>query len=314
MEPKTTAITPAALSLPAAFEPANLDQALALADRLAKSQLLPKPLQQKPQDVLIVMMLGRELGLQAMQSLRSVHVIEGRPSVSSEMLVALCLRHPDVCEYFILVESTDKRAAYETKRRGAQPVKLPYTIEQAQRAGLANKDNWRKNTEAMLRARAAGALARAVYPDLIAGIYVEGEVEELHEREINPPPAAAAPATKAAPAKARPAAKPAAKTKSEPEDAQVEPPAAETKSASASPEQAAPPHDPETGIIHDEANADGKDIDIDEVVAEYRERIEAAETVDALKALVPAIGKLPQAAQDALRPAYGERKAELTKQ
>lgn len=300
----STALAPTGASL-AAFEPANLDQALALAERLAKSQLLPKPLQQKPQDVLIVLMLGRELGLQAMQALRSVHVIEGRPSLSAEMMVALCLSHPDVCEYFILVETSDKKAVYETKRRGAQPVKMPYTIEQAQRAGLAAKDNWRKHTEAMLRARASSALARAIYPDLTAGIYCEDEAEEISEREINPAPVVAAAPAKVAPAKAK-ATKASAK-KPEPEDAQVEP-------SEPPPPADALPFDPETGVetqAADDADSDGKEINVDEAVADMRERIAAATTLEALKALVPAIKALPSEAQNVLRPAYDEQSKAL---
>lgn len=187
--------TTTALALPTAFEPANLDQALVLANKLADSNLIPTPLKKRPSDVLVVLMAGREMGLGPMQSLRGMHVIEGRPSMSAELMVAQCLKRPDACEFFTLLETTDKVATYEAKRRGAKPVKLSYRIEQAQRAGLVGKENWKRHTEAMLRARASSALARAVFPDLVGGIYCDEEEDEIVQaapppiRDVNPQPA-----------------------------------------------------------------------------------------------------------------------------
>jgi hypothetical protein len=54
----------------------------------------------------------------------------------------------------------------------------PFTIEEAQAAGLAGKDNWKKYPAAMLRARCVSALSRAVYPEAVLGIY-ESTSEEI---------------------------------------------------------------------------------------------------------------------------------------
>lgn len=123
---------------------------------------------------------GMELGLTAMQSLRGVHVINGRPQMSADMMVGVCLSRPDVCEYFQLIETTAERAVYTTKRRGApEPVTIAFTIEDAFRAGLAGKGTWAAHPAAMLRARASAHLARAVYPDLVNGLYTEDEMAEI---------------------------------------------------------------------------------------------------------------------------------------
>lgn len=79
------------------------------------------------------------------------------------------MKYAFVCEYFQLLETTDEIATYETKRRGEQPIRLSYTIGQARNAGLGNKDTWKGHAQAMLRARASMALARAVYPDVTSG-------------------------------------------------------------------------------------------------------------------------------------------------
>ena len=57
-----------------------------------------------PQGVLSTVMLGRELGLPAMASLRSVHIIKGKHSLSADLMVALVLKS-GMADYFRMVES-----------------------------------------------------------------------------------------------------------------------------------------------------------------------------------------------------------------
>lgn len=171
------------------FEPANIDQAMKLSETLAKSALIPSALRNKPADILIVMMKGRELGLTSMQSFAGIHVIEGKAVLSAELLMGLVIKRRDICEYFVLVESNEKLATYKTKRVGCPEVSLTYTIEQATVAGLVNKDNWKKHRATMLRWRAGAALAKGQYADLTLGLVTEDEAEEIVEREVNTPSA-----------------------------------------------------------------------------------------------------------------------------
>lgn len=175
-----------------AFEPQNLEQMFRFSEWLAKSQLIPRALQGKPQDVTIVLLKGREVGLSPMQALGTINVIEGKAVMAAELLVALVKRHSDICEHFSLVESTETKATFSTRRKGSpKESALTYTIEQATKAGLAGKDNWKKHTATMLRWRAAAALARSEYPDLTSGIVTPDEAEEIREskeRELNPAP------------------------------------------------------------------------------------------------------------------------------
>ena len=153
-----------------AFEPPGIPEAVKLAQILVASRLLPRAIS-TPEAAVTVIMAGRELGLTAMQSLRSIHIIEGKPTMSADLMVALVKRSP-VCRHFSLVESTAERATYETQRRDdPSPTRLSFTLDEARAAGVASKDNWRKFPAAMLRARAASALVRAVYPDVLLGVY-----------------------------------------------------------------------------------------------------------------------------------------------
>lgn len=163
-----------------AFEPHDLKSAMQLADVLCRSQLMPKHFRSAA-DVLLATMTGRELGLTTMQSVRSLHVIEGKVGLSSELLLALVKRKAE-CKFLRVVESTDKVCIMQTQREGdPEPTTMSYSMEQAQRAGLAGKDNWKKHPEAMLRARCASAICRAVYPDLLMGVYSDDEIDEIRD-------------------------------------------------------------------------------------------------------------------------------------
>lgn len=135
-----------------------------------------------PQGVLSTVMVGRELGLPAMASLRSIHVVEGRHTLSAALMVALVLKS-GLAEYFEPVSFSATEATFETKRKGARKaVTLQHTIEMATTAGLVkDKSNWLNVPTDMLVARAQSRLCRMVYPDLMAGLYTPDELAELRE-------------------------------------------------------------------------------------------------------------------------------------
>lgn len=161
-----------------AIEPNNLAEAVDFSERVSKSALLSSALRGKPADVLVAILTGRELGLSPMQSIRGIHVIEGKPTMAADLMVAQCVRRPDICKYFTCRVTNANLATYVTERVGAGVSTLTFTIEQAKTAGLSGKDNWRKYPDAMLRSRCAAALARMVYPDLLAGVYADDELTE----------------------------------------------------------------------------------------------------------------------------------------
>jgi len=142
----------------------------------AASALAPDALRNRPQDALMVLMAGRELGFAPMQSLRLITVIKGKITLAADATVAL-VRKSGECVEWRCTETTATKATYVTKRKGdTEPTTLTWTIEQAQRAGLVSGTGWRSYPEAMLRARCAAALARIVYPDIVAGIYDPDEL------------------------------------------------------------------------------------------------------------------------------------------
>ncbi len=159
-----------------AFEPRTWEDAMRTAVVLCKGRLLPPALASNPEAVVTILVLGRELGLTISQSIRGIHVIDGKPSISAQLMVSLVLQS-GLAERFDLTVSTAEIATYVTRRRGSQhDTTLSWTIEQARTAGLLGKGPWKAYPQAMLRARASAELCRAVYPDVVSGLY---DPEEL---------------------------------------------------------------------------------------------------------------------------------------
>ncbi len=160
------------------YEPQSLTEAVKLSRSLAGTGLVPKALRGKPDDLLLVMMLGADLGLSSIQSLRSVHVINGRPTLSADLMVALCLASP-LCEEFRPVFQSPTKAVWTARRKGCENSTSEWTIEDAQRAGLLRNPTWKSYPARMLSARAKAFLARDLFPDLVGGLYTPEEIQGI---------------------------------------------------------------------------------------------------------------------------------------
>lgn len=140
-------------------------------------------------DALLVLARGREIGLAPAAALTSVHVIKGRPTLSARAKYAACLSRRDICVYFVEIECTDELCVYETHRRGdPKPQRESFSISDAQRAGLASNENYRRFPKAMLRARCMAALADRVYADILLGLATTEEMEFEESRESREAP------------------------------------------------------------------------------------------------------------------------------
>ncbi len=158
-----------------AYEPGNRAEGVELAQWIFQSSLCPSNIK-CAEDVFLVLMTGREFGMSAMQSLRLINVIERKPGLSADGMAGL-VQSSDLCDFWRLVKTTDTEAIFETLRTGHEHTQqMSYTMDMARKSGNTNKNNWRQHPAAMLRARCITALARAVYPDIVAGLYDPDEI------------------------------------------------------------------------------------------------------------------------------------------
>lgn len=152
-----------------------------MAEVLVDSGFLP-PTLNTANKALTVLLAGRELGVPPMQAIRGIHVVNGRPSLSAELMLALA--YQNIRGFKFKVEASNEQVCrIMAQRPGGDPVTLSFTITDAARAGLTKGDNWTKYPAAMLRARCTSAILRIVAPDAIRGIYTTEEIG-ASEREI----------------------------------------------------------------------------------------------------------------------------------
>jgi hypothetical protein len=161
------------------FEPSDLESAMHLSQLLARSTMVPKHFQGKPEDLLLTMMMARQYGLPSILLIQEGHVINGKFGLPAIMLHAQCQRHPD-CELMRVIQSSDTKATLEVKRKSwPTPVTIEFTLEEARKAGLLSKGgSWGANPTAMLIARVRSRGARTFFPEVATGLY---SIEELRD-------------------------------------------------------------------------------------------------------------------------------------
>lgn len=175
---------------PLPFYPRNADEMWRYATFLARSDLLPRALRGKANDVFVVLMKGHDFGWKPMQSIAAINVIEGKAEIGAQAIVALILQSGQ-CKSWRLVKSDERSAIYVTQRVGHdEPTPFEYTIEEAAQMGLLDKgrdeqakanNQWRRQPRTMLRRRCQTNLGRDVYPDIVMGLYDQGELTEMSE-------------------------------------------------------------------------------------------------------------------------------------
>ncbi len=141
-----------------------------------KSGFLPSSIK-TPEQAIIIALKGKELGIPPFQSFSQIAVVQGKPTISAELMLALIYKNILTAE-INFVKSDSTSCVIEARRnKDSKFSKFEFNMEDAKKAGLMNKDNWNKYPAAMFRARAISAMARALFADAIAGCsYVPEEL------------------------------------------------------------------------------------------------------------------------------------------
>jgi hypothetical protein len=165
---------------------------------IAGTEFVPPGLRGNLPAILACVATGRALGIADMSALRSIHIIDGKATFSAELMVQLVRR----AGHSITGEVTDGKATVTgTRADNGDSMTSTWTLEMAERAGLLNKQNWKKYPEAMLWARAASQLCRMLFADCFAGAtYTPEELDGAESFDHQPapePPAGEPPMTAA---------------------------------------------------------------------------------------------------------------------
>jgi len=121
----------------------------------------------------VKILAGREMGFGPFASMTGIHIIQGRPTLSANLMAAAVKRHP-LYDYRVLEMSGDV-CRIEFLERGKRIGVSVFTIDDARRAGTKNMNKYPRN---MLFARAMSNGVRWYCPDVFAGsaVYTPGEL------------------------------------------------------------------------------------------------------------------------------------------
>lgn len=169
--------------------PANLGEAMKMAEILADSSIVPKEFQGKPGNVLIACQWGMEIGLQPLQAMQSIAVINGRPSIWGDAMLALVQGSGRLESIREEISEDGKVATCTLRRRGIeQSIVRTFTMDDADRAGLSRKDGpWKQYPKRMLQLRARAFALRDGFADVLRGVAIAEEAQDMPVlRDVTP--------------------------------------------------------------------------------------------------------------------------------
>lgn len=130
---------------------------------------------------LAVILKGREIGWEPMQSLANIHDVQGNLTISADGQLALVRKsYPDMNLNYI--QNDEKACVVEVTRVEGETNTFSFTMDDANQARLTSKSTWKQYPRAMLRSRVISEMARAMFPDALMGFkYNVDEVRDMQD-------------------------------------------------------------------------------------------------------------------------------------
>ena len=129
--------------------PMEWEATMAVARQIAGTPFVPTAYRGQPEAVVAAILFGREIGIGPMQALQKIHMVDGKPAMSADLMLAQMRRGGLI---IVASESTRERAMIHGRRRdtGEEAI-VEWTIEEArmiparergQNISLADKGTW----------------------------------------------------------------------------------------------------------------------------------------------------------------------------
>lgn len=166
----------------------NFEMAWKTAEMISKARCIPKEFQGNPSDILVAIEFGNEIGLRPMASLQNIMIVNNKPSIYGDAMLAVCMAFPDFIDCIEKYDSEKQEASCTVKRKGREPITKVFNKKMAEAAKLWGKVSsggipspWVTNPERMMQFRARGFALRDMFPDVLKGMPT---VEEMRDSQI----------------------------------------------------------------------------------------------------------------------------------
>lgn len=128
-------------------------------------------------DAFFIIGYGQELGISAFASLRTIYVVNGVPTCSGEMMLAL-IRRSGLAEAIQIEDIDDGAKCTMTRKDTGETVSITFTMKDAAQAGLTGKQVWKSYPKNMCRWRAVSNVAKLLFGDVVGGLYTFEEIAD----------------------------------------------------------------------------------------------------------------------------------------
>ncbi len=198
---------PAIGGRPQAIIPTDLDSVYRLATAISKSGIAPRGMS-SPEQIMVAILHGAEIGLPPMASVQRIAVIGGRATIWGDAALGLIMASPAYEEHeeAITGEGDARTAICTFHRKGKKPKTGKFSVADAKRAGLwspelvvkkkdwdtkqwvdkPNDSPWHRFPDRMLQMRARGFAGRDAFPDVLGGLYLQEEMEGIDAADVTP--------------------------------------------------------------------------------------------------------------------------------
>jgi len=138
---------------------------------------------------LALMLVAQAEGLHPATAARDYHIIQGRPALKADAMLARYLASGGTVEW---LHHDDTKVEAKFSHPAGGTLSIAWDMDRAKKAGLGGKDMWTKYPRQMLRARCVSEGVRTVFPMATSGMYVPEEVQDIVAEEARPAPPQAA--------------------------------------------------------------------------------------------------------------------------
>lgn len=172
-----------------AIVPQSFEEAWRVAGALAASGLTPKEINTQ-EKVLVVIMAGAEIGMAPFQALQSFAVINGRPALWGDGMLATARKFGVTVKERIEGEGESAVAHCEVYRRDTDElIARSFSVADAKAAGLWKKAGpWTNYPKRMLQMRARAWALRDGCADMLRGMKMAEEIQDVEVLADEPLP------------------------------------------------------------------------------------------------------------------------------
>jgi hypothetical protein len=184
-------LSPSAGTIQLAQWAQELDAAHRLGTALCQTEFVPASFRGKPEAAAAAILAGKSLGLDPMNALANIFIVQGKPALYARTMAALVMAQG---HSIVRTQADEKSVTVAGRRKGQEEwQEFTWTIERAQQAGYTSNKKYATDPIAMLTAKAQAEACRTIAPDVLTGLahsVEEIELEDLGERPAPRPTAA----------------------------------------------------------------------------------------------------------------------------